>query len=67
MTNQKRGGGEKKSNLKYTFRATDKSSFFLIEPWRSSELGVNGYWEPKNGLQRDGCEAEARASEGRAV
>ena len=43
--------------MKYMIRATDRSSFFLIEPWRSSKLAVNSYWEPKKGLQRRGREA----------
>ena len=43
--------------MKYMIRATDRSSFFLIEPWRSSKLAINSYWEPKKGLQRRGQEA----------
>lgn len=47
MTSKPKLKKKKKCNLKYIIKVTDRSSFFLIELWRGSKLGVNCYGDTK--------------------
>lgn len=48
--------------------ATERSSFFPNrEFWRAAKLGVNGYWQPQNVLQRKWLYGRNQGSEQRTV